>query len=710
MATDAVVSEIRNPFADVPPNARGHLGLLFYAAAYHLIYHLRCRAAALDRPLDEVLNEHPFLSFYFGQIRNRLPDEIEWEESLRWLRDQVLAWENELCGHFPLVAMRETLGLAYEGVLAFIFAGMVEEQGEFSGLFASLQQTQGEHRALLGFVQQVFESEEIREAWPLIRPLLDSGFIHVGNRDAPRSSWILRVPTVLWNAVRGECAERPVDGARYHPPQSLESLAELVVEENVRNQLCELHSLAGAGRTRAIIVRGMPGTDRLGAIGAVARELGRGVIEIECSLAAAPGDERWKLIGPLCTLTHSMPVFSVEAGPGETFEIPLLAGYNGPSAVIIGREGGVGGLGAAHGVTIHLELESPADRLELWKRALDQKVSPDIPQIASSFCLPARYIRQCARLATDYAAMERRPAIAVSDVRRAARAINRQILDTLATRVEGSASWDQLIVRAHTSGELAILMGRCRHREQIASTFQTSMPGGMNRGVRALFEGPSGTGKTLAARVLATELGLDLYRVDLAAVVNKYIGETEKNLSRVLSRAEDLNVILLLDEGDSLMTRRTDVKSANDRYGNLETNYLLQRLENYTGIFFVTTNGAIDSAFRRRMDSVVKFHLPDAAERWRLWQVHLPPGHAVESSALEEVALRYELTGGQIRNVCVHSALLMLDRGHASVRAADLREAIKNEHRKAGASFIESTPPARTRNQKSIAEFSGGLS
>lgn len=704
------MSESHNPFADVPHNARGHLGLLFYAAAYHLIYHLRCRAAALERPLDEVLNEHPFLSFYFRQIRNRLPEEIEWEASLKWLREQILIWEKDLPRPLPMLAMRETLDLAYEGTLAFICAGMVEEQADFSSLFASLQQT-AEHRAVLGFVQQVFETEETPEAWPLIRPLLDAGFLQVANRDVPRSSWILRVPTVLWNAVRGECAERPLEGTHYHRPQTLESLADLVIDENVRNQLSELRGFAGSGRKHTIIVRGMPGTDRLGAIGAVARELGRGVIEIDCSPAASPADERWQLIGPLCTLTHSMPVFSVEAGPGETFEIPALAGYDGPSAVMIGREGGVGGLGAAQGVTVHLELESPSDRLELWKRALEQQATPNIPQIASTFCLPSRYIRQCARLASDYAAMERRPAIAVSDVRRAARAINRQILDTLATRVEGAAAWGQLIVRAATSRELEILVGRCRHREQIASTFENSMPGGMNRGVRALFEGPSGTGKTLAARVLATELGLDLYRVDLAAVVNKYIGETEKNLSRVLSRAEDLNVILLLDEGDSLMTRRTDVKSANDRYANLETNYLLQRLEHYTGIVIVTTNvgHAIDSAFRRRMDSVVKFHLPDAAERWRLWQVHLPPGHAVEADALEEIAFRYELTGGQIRNVCVHSALLMLDRGNLFVRQADLREAIQTEHRKAGASFIDSAPVAKARNQRSIAAFLGGL-
>ena len=705
------MAETRNALADVPRTPRGHLGILFYAAAYYLIYHLRRSMAESENPLQDVFQQYPFLSFYFAQIRNLLPEEIGWGDSLRWLRDQMLAWEKDSPVSLPLVAMRETLKLTHEAVLAFVFAGMVEEQAEFSALFASLQQPQGERRAVLGFVHQVFESEEIPEAWPLLRPLIDAGFVQVPNRDAPRSTWILRLPTVLWNAVRGECADKPLDGCNYHAPQSLEPLQELLMDERLRDQLSALPALARAGRTQTIVVRGMPGSDRLGAIGAVAGELGQGVLEIECSNVTAAQDERRQLLGPLCTLTRSMPVFSFEAGPGEIFEIPALAGYNGPIAVMLGSEGGIGGANAAHAVTIHLELESPTDRLKLWKRALNGQACADLHQIASTFSLPARYIRQCARLASDYAIMQRRPAIGVEDVQRAARAINRQTLDTLATRIGGAASWSHLIVRSGTERELEILAGRCRHREQIASTFDGRMPGGMNRGVRALFEGASGTGKTLAARVLATELGLDLYRVDLAAVVNKYIGETEKNLSRVLSRAEDLNVILLLDEGDSLMTRRTDVRSANDRYANLETNYLLQRLEHYTGIVIVTTNvgHAIDSAFRRRMDSVVKFHLPDAMERWRLWQVHLPLGHAIDNSALEQIAVRYELTGGQIRNVCVHSALLMLDRGDTCLRLSDLTEALQAEHRKAGASFIERAAITTARNQQSIAAFLGGL-
>ncbi len=715
-------------FGDVPCDPRGHLGLLFYAAAFQLIYYLRSRVSEAERPLEKVLSEHPFLESYLAEIRSRLPQDLNWEQSLAWLREQILEWERGAACVLPLVALREALGLPYAGTLAFLLAGLVEEQAEFSAFFASMQNPGSGNRLSLSFLRQVLQDEETPEVWVFARPLIESGFIHVVDRDAPRSAWILRVPTVLWNAVRGECAEKPLDGVRHHAATSFEALDEMLIDGPLRERLTELTRLAAAGRVRTVILRGMPGTDRLGALGALARGLGRGVMEIDCTTNSSPNagdsgptpasghDKRFPMIGPLCTLTHSMPVFSLEVGPGETFELPALAGYSGPVAVMMGREGGVLAPDASHAVTLQLDLESPANRVELWKRALCKGPSAEVSQIAatlaSTFCLPGRYIRQCARLAGDYGAMERRQTVTVSDVRWAARAMNRQVLDTLATRVEGDASWAQLIVKDATSRELQVLEGRCLHREQLASTFAGSMPGGMNRGVRALFEGPSGTGKTLAARVLAPELGLDLYRVDLAAVVNKYIGETEKNLSRVLGRAEDLNVVLLLDEGDSLMNRRTEVKSANDRYANLETNYLLQRLEHYTGIVVVTTNAgqAIDSAFRRRMDAVVKFHLPDAVERWGLWQAHLPVGHDVDPLALEEIAQRHQLTGGQIRNVCVNAALGSLSLRQHRLRLPQLRAALQAEHRKAGSSFIESASAPKSQNQRKIAEFMGGLS
>jgi SpoVK/Ycf46/Vps4 family AAA+-type ATPase len=238
-----------------------------------------------------------------------------------------------------------------------------------------------------------------------------------------------------------------------------------------------------------------------------------------------------------------------------------------------------------------------------------------------------------------------------------------------------------------TMAELRNLERRCRYRERLPVIVgpAPALKGQLNCGVRAQFSGPSGTGKTMAARLLASALQMDLYRLDLSAVVNKYIGETEKNLDRVFARAEELDVVLLLDEGDSLLANRTDVQTSIDRYANLETNFLLQRLESFEGILLVTTNasGRIDSAFQRRMDVVVEFRLPEPAERWRIWQLHLPPHHQVDQVWLGEVAARCVMSGGEIRNAVLHASLLALDDG-AVVGTAHLEPAVYREYRKTG--------------------------
>ncbi len=678
-------------FDDVPRTPRGHLGLLFYEATCCVISYLGSRARTSGRDLKVVFEDFPFLSDYWREIRSRLPEELS-RDDLSMLRDECERWEETTGEWLPLRALRQEINLSHDALLCLMVTGLVEEDARFAVLFAALQQPLGHRRPTLGLLEALIRSREFAstaEAWNLCRPMLESGLLQATNREAPRSEWMLRVPPPLWSALRGEHSSHPLPGVRYRAVEEFSAVNDLILPAPELARLTELGPLMKAGMTSTLVARGLPGSERLELLGSVARTLGRGLLEID---ASGPGNEdRWSLIGSLCSLMRAMPVFCLDLGPGETFEIPTLTGYKGPAAVAMGREGGLVGASAEQSVTLNLAPETSEERLRHWRRSLKGRPAENLDHIAARFMLPARYIHQAAQLATAYAALDRRPVVTETDVRQAMRIISRQRLDSLATRLDEAGDWQHLVVAQSTEHDLRSLQQRCQHRERLATELGADMPGGLNRGVRALFEGPSGTGKTLAARILASELGLDLYRVDLAAIVNKYIGETEKNLSRVLSRAEDLDVILLLDEGDALMTRRTEVKSAHDRYANLETNYLLQRLETYTGIVIVTTNvgNYIDTAFRRRMDVVVKFHLPDAEQRWRLWQLHVPRENSINPAALEQIALSFALTGGQIRNAAVCATLLAVAGPRSRVSLEDLRNAINVEYRKAGAAFPE---------------------
>jgi SpoVK/Ycf46/Vps4 family AAA+-type ATPase len=291
-------------------------------------------------------------------------------------------------------------------------------------------------------------------------------------------------------------------------------------------------------------------------------------------------------------------------------------------------------------------------------------------------------IRRAALSATNIARLAGRRDFTAEDLRLACRTLQADRLETLATRLEARGGLDDLAVDEATREELAALVARCRHREALAVLGPKFTRGSV--GVRALFAGASGTGKTLATRLLAATLGRDIYRVDLAATVNKYLGETEKNLDRAFAAAEELDAILLLDEGDALMASRTDVSSSNDRYANLETNFLLQRIETFTGIVLVTSNAheRIDKAFARRMDVVINFRPPDEWSRHEILRMHLA-GAQVSEALMHDIACRCSLSGGQLRNVASHATLLALQRG-AAINDFDLHAALAREYRKTG--------------------------
>jgi shikimate kinase len=433
---------------------------------------------------------------------------------------------------------------------------------------------------------------------------------------------------------------------------------------------------------KAVVVRGPHANGRATIVRAVARAMGRGVLEIRGPVRA--DEERWLQLGTLATLLRAMPVVRIEQNPGDGSEIPRLRGYDGPVAVIAGKHGALYGDGVDGALTLSVPMPGPAEREVLWQRALGDGADGTAAILAERFRLTSGSLRRAAAGARTAALVAGRPTVTPADVRAACRPLHREI-ERLAAFVPSSGGWQSIAACGETIEELRSLELRCRHREGLHGHVGPLLETQVTTGVRALFAGPSGTGKTMAARLLAASLEMDLYRLDLASVVNKYIGETEKNLDQLFSRAEELDVILLIDEGDALLTGRTAVQTSNDRYANLETNFLLQRLESYEGILIVTTNAAsrIDSAFQRRMDVVVEFRMPSPHERWLAWQLHLPLDHAVAHEWLQEAAVRCAISGGQIRNAVLHASLVALEE-QRRLGTADLERALEREYRKSG--------------------------
>ncbi len=692
------------PLAHLPPDARSHFLLHFYAAAHRLIAYAGRLDTAAGLPPDQALAEHPFLAGYRDEIRAALPAGLDEADAPLWWERTIGSWEAAVAERLPLREIAR-LGVGFDGRLAVLLAGMADIDSRLGTLFAHIQAPLAQRRPSLETIGQILASgwSGGLAAGEVCRDLMRCGLLELVNPEAPRAEWALRPPALLWDLLTGRANPDPAPWCRLHAPGDSPAITELILPDELRSQVAQLPALIRSGTVTALVLRGSQGSERAALAGALARALGLGLAELRITPGRAdsdPADEtRWGTVAPLCALAGVVPLLSYDLGPGESAEPPALAGYDGPVVVLLGAEGGLRGPLAERALSLSLPMPDVALRRRHWRAALPANRIDELDTIAERFLLPGGYIRQAAGLAQAQAALSGRKRVGPAHVRAACRSLNRQLLDSLAVRVEGEGGWEGLVVNPATETKLRELERRCRHRERLDGRLGPAF-GKPGRGVRALFSGGSGTGKTLAARILAAELGMDLYRVDLSAVVNKYIGETEKNLHRVLSRAEELDVVLLLDEGDSLLGGRTDVKSANDRYANLETNYLLQRLESYQGIVLVTTNASqlVDRAFQRRLDVVVPFVPPDTEQRRLIWALHLPGDHALPAAQLDEIAARCALNGGQIRNAAMLAALLALDAG-APLGVAQLTAAIDAEYRKAGAlcPLSEALRPERQR-------------
>jgi hypothetical protein len=340
---------------------------------------------------------------------------------------------------------------------------------------------------------------------------------------------------------------------------------------------------------------------------------------------------------------------------------------------------------------VDVAASSSNERLELWRAALGSPDGLDVEAATSAFRLRPEQVVRAAGSALVQAALAEDGRATAVQLRAGARGENGSALNRLARRVEPAVGWGDLVLPDPVLQALQEVALRARYRERVLGDWSMRPGAGRGHGVAALFAGDSGTGKTMSAEVVAGELGLDLYVVDLATVVDKYVGETEKNLERIFAAAAGVNGVLLFDEADAVFGRRSEVKDAHDRYANVESAYLLQRMETFDGLAILATNlrANIDEAFTRRLDILVDFPLPDAAHRSVLWDRCLRTLDRSADLDLAFLGKAFELAGGSIRSSAITAAYLAADDG-GTVTMRHLVTAVQREYRKLGRLMLES--------------------
>jgi hypothetical protein len=373
----------------------------------------------------------------------------------------------------------------------------------------------------------------------------------------------------------------------------------------------------------------------------------------------------------------------------------VLGDYRGP-ALLLGdaRWEPAMWLPDAKAMRVELRALGVGDRVRLWRSQLDSLLTgPEVAELATRYRLADDdAIQGMLADAASRALLRGADRPGMDDFRLAARAIATPPLEGLARHVEPRYGWDDIVLPPDGLAQLHEVCARLRHQGTVLEQWGYGRKHARRGGITALFAGQPGTGKTMAAEIIAGELGLDLYRIDLSAVVSKYIGDTEKNLEKIFRAADQGEAVLLFDEADAIFGKRSEVRDARDRYANVEVAYLLQRIEAYDGLAVLTTNlrGNIDEAFVRRLDCVLEFPMPEEAERLRIWQLALPAEAPLDDGVdLGFLARKLKLAGGHIRNIALTAGFLAAQDGGA-IGMRHLTRATRREYQKLGKLVAES--------------------
>jgi hypothetical protein len=328
-------------------------------------------------------------------------------------------------------------------------------------------------------------------------------------------------------------------------------------------------------------------------------------------------------------------------------------------------------------------------RNKAWHSALGKDATePETSRLADTFKFGPHRIKQTVQLASSRAALRdpAAPQPTTGDLLDSGRALTAPQVGRFVVQIKPRYTWEDIVLPPDKMGQLRSIAAWMQFRRRVHQDWGFGEKLSRGKGLNVLFTGPSGTGKTMAAEILAHELSLELLQIDLSSVVSKYIGETEKNLSAIFREAEQSQSLLFFDEADSLFGKRTEVKDAHDRYANIEVNYLLQRVEQYEGVVVLATNlqRNLDDAFLRRIKEVVDFPFPHDKLRERIWRAHFPPGAPKEADIdFNFLSSQFKLSGGNIKNIVLSAAFLAAAEGR-SINMSDLILGTKSEMRKEG--------------------------
>jgi len=496
------------------------------------------------------------------------------------------------------------------------------------------------------------------------------------------------------------------------PPQK--EFDELIIADEIRQPLSDLIETWGGTETSpaeamVLYFQGAYGVGRKSTARALCARLGRGLLAVDGRYLATLAEEDFKravrLVMREAILQDAVPYwdgFDSLLGDDQRMRLAALMkrlqGHAGLSFVA-GQETWEPADGLRGIPFVRVEFERPGyrQRLTLWARVLadlPQSEEVDLESLAGRFRFSGGQILDVAATARSLARWRnpRRPEIDNADLNSACRLQSNRSLTRLARKITSRYGWNDIVLPRRHLEQLREIHDAARFSARVYGEWGFGSKLSLGKGLNILFAGPSGTGKTMAAGIIASELDIDMYKIDLSSVVSKYIGETEKNLSRIFSEAETANAILFFDEADALFGKRSEVRDSHDRYANIETGYLLQRMEEYEGIVILATNLSknLDEAFTRRMHFNMEFPFPTAKDRLRIWQGVWPSETPLDPRLdFDFMARRFELSGGNIKNVALAAAFMAAAEGGA-IKMHHLIRATRREYEKMGRIIMES--------------------